>query len=152
MKTTRLILSLVLLTAGQICASHAVAAEQASLRGILISASNAKRETDRRLAAYEPTLRSFLRFESYRYLGEDRTMLKASEKSELLIGDGLRLEIETEKADGQSVHIRVRWVTGGGKRLLGGTFVLRPGGAPVLLGGPPTENPGEVYAAILLAR
>ncbi len=152
MKTTRLILSLILLTAGLTSANHAAAAERVSLRGILISASNTKRESDRRLAAYEPTLRSILRFESYRYLGEDHTMLKASEKSELLVGDGLRLEIDTERADGQSAHIRVRWATGGGKNLMGGAFVLRPGGAPVVLGGPASDNPGEVYAVILFAR
>ena len=151
MKTNRLILSLALLAAGLIVASHAGAAERAGIRGILISASNAKGNTDPRLAAYEPTLRRILRFESYRYLGEDRTALKVSEKSELLIGDGLRLEIETEKTDGQTIHIRVRWVTGGGRDLMTTALVLRPG-VPAVMGGPATGNAGEVYAVILIGQ
>lgn len=151
MKTNRLIFSLVLLAAGFAFVPPAGAAPRAGLRGILISASNAKGATDARLAAYEPTLRRILRFESYRYLGEDRTSLNVSEKSELLIGDGLRLEIETEKTDGQTIHIRVQWITGGGRGLMTTSLVLRPG-VPAVLGGPATGNADDVYAVILIGQ
>ncbi|NJR72407.1 MAG: hypothetical protein HC782_05215 [Gammaproteobacteria bacterium] len=69
---------------------RAQTAETTGLHGILISASNATRDTDRRLAPYEPTLRRILRFESYHFLGDDRTTLTAGKTDELLLGDDRR--------------------------------------------------------------
>ena len=150
MKTHRLLLSLVLLTAGFAFATTVRAAERASIRGVLISASNDKGETDRRLAPYEPTLRRILRFESYRHLGEGSTSLNVPEKGELPLGDGHRLELETENAEGKAIHVRVRWVAGG-RTLMNTALVLRPG-VPAVLGGPSTGNKGEVYAVILIGK
>ena len=150
MKTTRFILSLALLalTAGLVCSARA--AERANIQGILISASNDSGETDRRLAAYEPTLRRILRFESYRFLGDDNASLGAAEKGHLSLGEGHELEIETESSDGKSVRLRVRWIKGG-HTLMNTGLILRPG-VPAVLGGPSTGKKSEVYAVILIGR
>lgn len=148
MKTTRLIFTLLLLAFASNFPSVARAAERASIQGILISASNEKGQTDRRLASYEPTLRRILRFESYRFLGNDNASIGVAEKGHLSLGEGHELEIETESADGKSVHLRVRWLKGG--RVLMNTGLVLRTGVPAVLGGPSTGNKSEVYAVILI--
>jgi hypothetical protein len=147
MKTTRLLFSL-LLFAGLTLTGHA--AERATVRGILISASNEKGESDRRLASYEPTLRRILRFESYRFRGEDSASLAVAEKGRLSLGDGHQLDVETERVEGKAIHVRVRWTSGG--RSLMNTGLVLNAGVPAVLGGPATGNKGEVYAVILIGR
>jgi len=150
MKTIRLMLSLVLLGAASSLATVAHAAERAGIKGILLTASSQPGETDGRLAQYESNLRRILRFESFRFLGEDSASLNVPEKGELSIGDGHRLEVETENSDGRAIHIKVRWVAGG-RTLMNTSLVLRPG-VPAVLGGPATGNKSEVYAVILIGR
>lgn len=146
MKTIRLILLLAALAD----LGAAARADSANIRGILISASNESGETDRRLAQYEPTLRRILRFESYRFLGDDSTSLEVPAQGSLSLGDGHELEVSTEKSDGKSIHVKVRW-SAGGRTLMNTGLVLRPG-VPAVLGGPSTGNKGEVYAVILVGR
>jgi hypothetical protein len=146
MKTIRLILLLTALAG--LCA--AARADSTNIRGILISASNESGQTDRRLAPYEPTLRRILRFESYRFLGDDSTSLEVPAQGSLSIGDGHELEVSTEKSDGKSIHVKVRW-SSGGRTLMNTGLVLRPG-VPAVLGGPSTGNKGEVFAVILVGR
>ena len=150
MKTPRIILSLILLVAVGCLVTTGRAADRANVQGILISASNEPGQTDRRLAPFEPTLRRILRFESYRFLGEDSATLSVPEKGDLSLGDGHRLEITTESHDGKAIHVRVRWVAGG-RTLMNTGLVLRPG-VPAVLGGPSTGNKSEVYAVILIGR
>lgn len=125
-------------------------AESASFQGILITASNEPGQTDRRLAPYEPTLRRILRFESYRFLGEDRTRLEIPASGRLALGNGHELALTTERSDGKTIHVKVRW-TAGGRALMNTGLTLRPG-VPAVLGGPATGNKGEVYAVILTGR
>lgn len=147
MKTIRLLFLLTTL-AGIFSAAHA--ADRARIQGILISASNEKGATDRRLAAYEPTLKRILRFESYRFLGDDSASLAVPESGQLSLGDGHQLEVVTEQSDGKGIHVRVRW-TQGGRTLMNTGLVLRAG-VPAVLGGPATGNKGEVYAVILIGK
>lgn len=147
MKTIRLFLLLAALAG---LGAAARTADSANIRGILISASNESGETDRRLAPYEPTLRRILRFESYRFLGDDSASLEVPAKGSLSIGDGHELEVSTEKSDGKSIHVKVRW-SAGGRTLMNTGLVLRPG-IPAVLGGPSTGNKGEVFAVILVGR
>jgi len=149
MKTKRLLLTLLVVTLG-LSPLFSRAADQATIHGILIAASNASRDTDRRLAPYEPTLRRILRFESYHFLGDDRTLLTAEKKNELLLGDGNELLIETDKIDEKGVHLRVHWMQGG--RTLMRTGLTLPAGAPAVLGGPAADKKGEVYAIILTIK
>ena len=147
MKTIRLLLLLVALPG---LFSAARAAEHTRIHGILISASNSHGETDRRLAAYEPTLKSILRFESYRFLGDDSATLAGPESGHLSLGYEHQLEVVTESSDGKGIHVRVRW-TLGGRTLMNTGLVLRSG-VPAVLGGFPTGSKGEVYALILVGR
>ena len=147
MKTIRLNLLFALLC-GLTLAAHA--ADRASLQGILISASNEPGQTDRRLAAYEPTLRRILRFESFKFLGDDTASLSAPDDVRLSIGDGHQLAVEVERLDEKSIHVSVRW-SGGGRTLMSTRLVLRPG-VPAVLGGPSTGSKGEVYAVILIGQ
>jgi hypothetical protein len=148
MKTLRLTLSLLLSAASLVISSHA--AERASIHGILISASNEKGESDRRLGPYEPTLRRILRFESYRFLGDGSVSISPSDKGHLSLGEGHELEIESESSESKTVRLRVRWMKGG-RALMNTGLVLRPG-VPAVLGGPSTGNKGEVFAVILIGR
>jgi hypothetical protein len=125
-------------------------AEGASIQGILLSASNEPGQTDRRLAPYEPTLRRILRFESYRFLGNDSASLDVPASGNLALGDGHELEVTTERSDGKAIHVKVRW-TAGGRTLMNTGLSLRPG-VPAVLGGPSTGNKDEVYAVILVGR
>jgi len=147
MKTIRLILFLIALV-GIFSATHA--AETVRFQGLLISASNDKGRTDGRLASYEPTLKSILRFESYHFLGEDSTSLTVRESGHLSIGEEHQLEVTAESADAKAIHVRVRW-TQGGRNLISSVLVLRPG-VPAVLGGPSTGKKGEVYAVILIGK
>lgn len=147
MKTIRLALLFSLLCGLTLAAR---AADRASLQGILISASNESGQTDRRLAAYEPTLRRILRFEGFKFLGDDTASLSAPDDVRLSLGDGHQLAVAVERMDANSIHVTVRW-TGGGRTLMNTGLVLRPG-VPAVLGGPSTGNKGEVYAVILIGR
>jgi hypothetical protein len=144
------ILRLSLLLAALVGFALAARAESASVQGILIAASNEPGQTDRRLAPYEPNLRRILRFESYRFLGDDRATLDVPSSGSLSLGDGHELTVSTESSDGKSIHVKVRW-TGGGRTLMNTGLVLRPG-VPAILGGPSTGNKGDVYAVILIGR
>jgi hypothetical protein len=124
-------------------------AQAASVKGILITASNASGKTDGRLASYEPTLRRILRFESYHYVGEDTATLEVPESATLSVGDGHQVEVTPEHADGKSLQVKVRWISGG-RALMSTGLTLRPG-VPAVLGGPSTRE-GEVYAVILIGR
>ncbi len=147
MKTLRLFLLVLGLAAG-IAPLHA--AGHAGLRAILISASPEHARTDDRLGEFEPHLRRILRFESFRFLGEDSAEFNVPGGARLGIGNGHRLEVEIEGADARGIHAHVRWLDGG-RNLMNTTLVLRPG-VPAILGGPANGRRGEVYAVILIAR
>lgn len=150
MKTIRLILPLLALATAGGLASAARAAERATVQGILISASNDKGQTDSRLSSYEPTLRRILRFESYRFLGEGSTSVAVPAHGEISLGNGHQLEIDTERADGSTIHVKVRW-TSSGSTLMSTGLVLRSG-VPAVLGGPGTGHGSDVFAVILIGR
>ena len=150
MKTNRLLLPLIFLAAVCGLVPAARAADRADIQGILLTASNEKGPTDGRLAAYEPTLRRILRFESYHYVGDDSTALAVPSDGSLSLGDGHQLELTTERAEGKAVHVKVRWLANG-RSLMSTGLVLRPG-VPAVLGGPSTGHKGEVYAVIVIGR
>ncbi|MEY3775351.1 MAG: hypothetical protein RLZZ129_2131 [Verrucomicrobiota bacterium] len=121
--------------------------DRTSVRAILVAASNAEGASDSRLAPFEPTLRRILRFQSYRYLGEGSAALTSS--GTIHLGQGHRLELETEAGDGKAVRLRVNWLDGR-RSLMQTGLVLRPG-VPAVLGGP-ARGDGEVFAVIVIGR
>lgn len=146
MKTNRLILALLLLAAVAGFATTARAAGGGvSVRGILISASNQKGESDGRLAAFVPNLRRILRFESFKFLGEDSASFGVPGNGELSLGQGQTVELASESSDGKTVLLKVRWSAG-----VRHEYVLQRGGTTVLAG--PSTGKGEVLAVILIGR
>lgn len=146
MKPLRLLLAVLLATAAL---APLRAAEHTSLRAILVAASNEKGASDQRLAAYEPTLRKILRFESYRHLGESSTNLAVPAQGTLRLGQGHRLEIETEGSGKGAIRLRVAWYEG--DDILMRTVITQRPGVPTVLGGP-RRGDGEVYAVIVIGR
>ncbi|MBI5381528.1 MAG: hypothetical protein HZA31_06470 [Opitutae bacterium] len=149
MKTIRFALCLSLLAVATAFAA-ARHGDRAAIRAILISASPAAGETDRSLAAYEPTLRRLLRFESFRRLGEGSATLTPAKPSQLSLGNGQQLELTSESAEGRSLRVRVNW-TANGRSLMNTALVLQPG-VPAVLGGPAHGRKGDVYAVLVIAQ
>ncbi|MDI1337627.1 MAG: hypothetical protein PSU94_15700 [Lacunisphaera sp.] len=145
MKMNRLILALLLLAAVAGFAPTARAAGGVTIRGILISASNESGESDRRLAAYVPNLKRILRFESFKFLGEDSASISVPGNGELSLGNGQSVELTTESSDGKTVLLKVRWSAG-----VRHEYVLQRGGTTVLAG--PSVGKGEMLAVILVSR
>lgn len=146
MKTIRLILPLFLLCGAALLAR---AADGARIHAILITASNSPGETDRRLAAYEPTLKRILRFESFRFVGEGSTSLPSPGTGNISLGRGHRLELESE-GGGRGLRVKVRWMSGGSSVMDTG-LSLRPG-VPAVLGGPESGKEGEVFAVLVIGQ
>lgn len=146
MKTNRLILVFLLFTAVVGVATAARAASGGvTIRGILISASNEKGESDRRLASFVPNLKRILRFESFQFLGEDSASIGVPGSGELSLGNGHSVELTTESSDGKTVLLKVRWSAG-----VRHEYVLQRGGTTVLAG--PSTGRGEMVAVILVNR
>lgn len=143
MKTIRLVPALLLLALAALAPRSAWAADSISVRAILVIASNEPGKSDSRLAPYEATLRRILRFESYRFVGED------SGSSNLNLGDGHRIQISGEKG-GATHRVTANW-THNGQSLMNTGMQLRPG-VPAVIGGPSAGGKGEAYAVILIAQ
>jgi hypothetical protein len=126
--------------------TNGIAADTVQARGILVAASNEKRDPDPRLAEYEPTLRSFLSFESYRFVGSGNGRAEAPGETTISIGQGHRLVIGVESITGNQIRARVSWQNGG-KTFMNTVLVLRRG-VPMALGGPKSGN--ETLAVILV--
>jgi len=141
MKTNRLILALLLLATVAGFPTPARAAGDVTVRGILISASNEKGESDGRLASYVPNLKRILQAESFHFVGEDSTTLSVPGAGSLELGDGQRVELATESTSGKTVLLKIRW---GSVRQ---EYVLQRRGTTVLVG--PNDRKGGRYAVIL---
>jgi hypothetical protein len=119
-------------------ASVAAGGGGASVRAISFVASNEPGASDARLAPYEPVLRSNLRFQSYRYVGESAASVSAGGTATISLPDGNRVDLEADKSGGVKVH-------------RGGTVVsVSPGHPAVLMGG--RAGKGEVAGIIVLAN
>ena len=132
-------------------AATGLAADSASInaRGILVAASNEQRESDPRLAEYEPTLRRVLRFESYRYLGSGGARASAPGDARFSLGQGHSIELSVESVNGDRIRARVRWLDGD-RTLMNTVLVLRRG-VPAVLGGPARAGGNDVLAVIVVA-
>jgi hypothetical protein len=120
------------------------------VRAVLVIASNQKGEADPRLASYEPTLRSMLRFESYRFVSEGSTSIASSSgKAAINLGRGHSLELDAPGGRGGNVRLQLNWQEGG-RSLMNTGLSLQPG-KPAVLGGPSTGKAGEVWAVIVIA-
>jgi hypothetical protein len=107
------------------------AAEGASVRALLIIASNTKGGSDPKLGRYEETLRRNLPFESFRYAGEGSVSISGSGRATLSLARGHRLELDGEGGSGRGIRMKVRWFDGR-REVMTTALVLQPGVPAVL--------------------
>lgn len=111
---------------------------QVSVRAILFVASGEKGPSDPKLAPYEGILRSTLRFESYRYVGEGSATIAAGGKATISLPQNNRVDAESDGGGAITVH------RGGAS-----VSVSRGGPGAVLMGGSAAKG---VYGIIVIAR
>lgn len=130
-------------------APAARAADNATVRAILITATNLKREADPKLAPYEAELQRNLPLSSFRYVGEGAAAVSAGGKSAITLDRGHRVEFEGERSGGRGIRMKVRWQSGG-TVIMNTTLTLQPG-IPAVLGRRPSGD-GETPIILLIAR
>lgn len=125
------------------------AADGAAVTALLINASNQKGGADRRLAAYEATLRRNLPFDTFRLAGEGSGHVNAGGRTTVSLGRGHQLTLQGEAGRGPGIRLKVEW-TGGGRTLMNTSLTLQPG-VPAVLGRRGGDD-GEVPVVLLIAR
>ena len=122
---------------GGVPAASMAAGSATSVRAISFVASQEKGPSDSRLAAYEGVLRSRLRFESFRYVGESSTSVPSGGRATLSVPSG-RIELEADQEGNVKAH-------------RGGTVVSVSRGRPtVFVGG--SGGGGEASGVIVMAQ
>ncbi len=119
----------------------------ATVRAILIHASNKKGGVDRKLAMYEAELRRNLPFDTFRLEGEGTTIVADGGHSTLALNHGYRLEIDDEAGEG--LRLKVKWMKGS-EVVISTNLVLIPGTPGVLVRR--GANDGDVPVILLIAR
>lgn len=123
--------------------------DRVAFQAILVIASD-EGSTDASLAAFEPKLRSLLRFKSYRRVGGGKAEMAASGESTIALGQGNSLDLWIENVADTEVSFGVRWYN---ERLnLANMKVTRRRGAETIIGGPKTEDGKGHYAVIITAQ
>jgi len=125
------------------------AADNASVRAILITATNLKREADPKLAPYEAELQRNIPLSSFRYVGEGTTAVTAGGKAVIALERGNRIELDGERSGGRGIRLKVVWQSGR-TVVMNTTLTLQPG-VPAVLGRRPSGD-GETPIILLIAR
>lgn len=125
------------------------AAERSSVRAILISATNLKREADPKLAPYEAELQRNLPLSSFRFVDEGAAAVPAGGRATIALARGHRVELEGDPAAGRGIRLKVQWLSGRSV-IINTTLTLRPG-VPAVLGRRPSGD-GETPIILLIAR
>jgi hypothetical protein len=120
-------------------AAAAASGETVTLKAVLIHASNHPAPIDSRLERVEYKLRRIFGFEHYRFLGESSVILNLPGDASLDLARGHRLKLSGSKAKGDSVRVRVEWLSGD-ESLLTTSVVMERKSAPAILGGPAHEG------------
>lgn len=125
----------ILLSAVLPASSHAASAS--TVRAIAFTASNERGATDPRLAPYEATLRSNLRFESFQYVGENSATVAPGGTASLNVPGGGRLQLQSD--------------SGGNVRVQRGDTVVTvsPGRPAVFMGGRSGKGVSGVIVLLL---
>lgn len=139
-------LTLALLLGALVTAPLARAADGASIRALLISASKGNGASDPRLAEYVPTLKRTLAFDTFKLVGQGSATVGNSAAAIALSG-GHRLQLSGGERSGDGIKVRVEW-TSGGREVISTSLTLQPG-VPAVLG---RGGEGEVPVVLLIAR
>lgn len=125
------------------------AAEGASVRAILITATNLKREADPKLAPYEAELQRNLPLSSFRFVGEGSAAVASGGRATISLSRGHRVELESERGGGRGIRLKVQWLSGN-SAIMNTSLTLQPG-VPVVLGRRPSDDK-ETPIVLLVAR
>jgi len=147
MRHIHIVLALVVATGLLPLAAHAAAG--ASVHALLISASNRKGAPDPKLAEYETTLRRNLPLNTFRLTGEGSVTIAVGGQASLTLGQGHRLELQSEKGGGPGIRLKVQWMHGD-KGVMNTALTLQPG-VPAVLGRRGGDD-GEVPVVLLVAK
>lgn len=125
------------------------AADRTSVRALLITATNQKREADPKLAPYEAELQRNLPLSSFRYIGEGSASLPGAGRANISLGRGHRLDLEREKSSGGGIGVKVLWMNG--NTVVMNTSLILSSGVPAVLGRRPSGD-GDTPIVLLIAR
>jgi hypothetical protein len=142
-------LLVVVLLVAIVLPATARAADGASVRAILITATNLKREADPKLAPYEAELQRNLPLSSFRYIGEGSARLPANGRANISLGRGHRLVLEGEGSGGGGIGVKAQWMNGNSV-VMNISVTLAPG-VPAVLGRRPSGD-AETPIVLLIAR
>jgi hypothetical protein len=129
---------------------HARAADGASVRAILITASKDKAPADARLAPFEETLQRNLPESSFRFVAEGTASVAGNNsKARISLGGTQSIELEGGSREADGIHLKVQWFNGK-TMVVGLPFIFQPG-VPVVLGHR-KSNDGDVPIVIMVAK
>jgi hypothetical protein len=148
MRKTLVTLSLLLVTLAVPLSARA--AEGATVKAILIIATQEKSSADPRLAPYEATLQRNLPESSFRYVGQGSASVAGKGgRASISLGNGHRVELAGGSKDDDGILLKVRWMNGR-TVVMNNSFTFQPG-VPVVLGRRPRSD-GNVPIVILIAH
>lgn len=138
--------TLALLLGLAVLSSAALAAEGASVRALLISASKGKGASDPQLAQYVDNLKSTLPFDTFKLAGQGSASVSAA--ATINLPGGHRVQLSDASRSGDTIKIRVEW-TQGNRQIMATSLTLQAG-LPAIIGRGSGE--GEVPVVLLIAR
>ena len=125
----------------------ATAAEGASVRALLITASKEKAASDPQLSEYIATLKSVLPFTTFKLSGQGSASVAGKGTASISLPSGHRVQLSDGTRAGGGIKVRVDW-TNNGQPVMGTSLTLQPG-VPAVLG---RGGEGEVPVVLLIAR
>ena len=120
-----------------------------NLNVMLISASSEKGESDRRLAGYVPNLKTSLRFESFKFIGEGTARIGSLPgDTEIALPQGQTVKVEAAYYGEGIVWLRVIWMDGS-RQVMNVVYAKWQRGKPIVAG---TTKDGQNLAIIVTPR
>jgi hypothetical protein len=148
MKIIQLTLAL-LLAAFALPQSAQAAAPGASVRAILITATNQKGPADPRLAAYEAELQRNIPLSSFRFVSDGSANVTGAGRSSINLALGHRVDVEGNKGP-DGIKLKIVW-TKGATTLMDTGLTLQPG-VPAVLGRRSSDDEKETPIILLIAK
>lgn len=143
----RLIHLTLALVLGLAFTSAAHAADGASVRALLISASKGKGASDPQLAEYVGTLKSTLPFDTFKLSGQGSASVSGQGTATISLPGGHRVQLSEGSRSGDAIKVKVEWTQG--NRQIMSTALTLQSGVPAVLG---RGGEGEVPVVLLIAR
>ena len=123
------------------------AAEQATLKAVMILASDEPSSPDPRLSSIEPKLRRVFRYPHYRHMGEGSLVVSLPGKGTIQLGGGYALDVDAAGLEGGRIRAQVTWRKGGTKLLSTSAKVQR--NSPTVLGGA-SQGKGKLIVTLVV--